>query len=128
MSTPSETMFTATIQGSRPSRKRSSFTCARGSLCSTTTGARPVISASTRAIARAWSVSAATTSPPASRCPPSRTEVSLSWALRRIRGSPSGSSVEIAVRNRRPRSREATTSSNDDSITSSPDCHWRTPS
>ena len=60
---------------------------------------------------------------------PARAQLgSLSLALRRIRGSPSGSSVEIAVRKRRPRSREATTSSNEDSITSSPDCHWSVPS
>ena len=40
MSTPSLTMFTATIHGSRESVKRASFSAARASVCTTTSGAR----------------------------------------------------------------------------------------
>ena len=70
MSTPSETMFTATIHGSRERRKASSFLCASTSVCRTTVGDAPVISLSAPATARACSESAVTTRPPASRCPP----------------------------------------------------------
>ena len=98
MSTPSETMFTATIQGSREDVNAASFSAARASVCRTTTGGAPVMARSTFATARACSPSAATTSPPASRCPPARTACSRSCAAARIRGSPSASSTEIAVR------------------------------
>ena len=50
------------------------------------------------AIRRAWAESAAITRPPASAWPPARSARSRVSASRRIRGRPSGSSVEIAVR------------------------------
>jgi hypothetical protein len=128
MSTPSDTMFTATIHGSRERRNPSSFLCAFASVCSTTVGDAPVISRSAPATARACDESAVTTSPPASRWPAARTSSNFACAARRIRGRPSGSSVEIAVRYRRPASRVDSTSSNDVSMTSSPDCHCSVPS
>ena len=75
MSTPSETMFTATIQRSRPAPNARSLAAARASVCTTTTGERPVISLSTSATRRAWPPSAVTTRPPASRCPVARADL-----------------------------------------------------
>jgi hypothetical protein len=98
MSTPSETMFTATIHGSRAVVNPASFSAALGSLCRTSNGLCPVASHRSAAILRAWDESAAITNPPASRCPSLRSIRSLASASRRIRASPSGSSVEIAVR------------------------------
>ena len=77
MSTPSETMFTATIQRSRPLPNARSFCAARASVWTTTTGDLPVISLSVAATRRAWPLSAVMTSPPASRWPPARTSSSL---------------------------------------------------
>ena len=98
MSTPSETMFTATIQGSRGAAERGQLLAARDSVCKTTTGALPVSSPRSFAICLAWVASAATAKAPASRWPRSRTARNFSLASVRIRGRPSGSSVEIAVR------------------------------
>ena len=67
MSTPSETMLTATIQGSVEFVNAASLAAARGSACRTTSGTRPVTSRSSAAIRRACSESAAMTRPPASR-------------------------------------------------------------
>ena len=98
MSTPSETMFTATIHGSREHVNAASFSAARASVWRTTTGGAPVMARSTFATARACSPSAATTSPPASRWPARAQRQQRSWAAARIRGSPSARSTEIAVR------------------------------
>ncbi len=98
MSTPSLTMFTATIHSSRLAVNAWSFFAAAASVCRTTVGDFPVTSCRSLATWRAWVPSAAMTRPPASRWPSARTPVSFVCASRRMRGRPSGSSVEIAVR------------------------------
>ncbi len=65
-------MFTATSQRSRELVNAASFSAARPSVCSTTTGALPVTSRRTFATARACSPSAVIASAPASGCPPAR--------------------------------------------------------
>ena len=91
MSTPSETMFTATIHGSLERVNSASLAAARGSACRTTTGLRPVASLSSAAIRRACAESAAITSPPASAMArAARSSRRRASASRRMRGRPSG--------------------------------------
>ena len=84
MSTPSETMLTATIHGSRELREVGELLrAARVSVCRTMTGARPVTPrAAAWRSARACVGSAAITRPPASRCPPARSARELGVGLR----------------------------------------------
>ena len=98
MSTPSETMRTATIHGVVESAKRAMRSDAVGSSDVTTSAMVPRRSRSNRAMPRAWSWSMAITRPPASGCS-ARMRVSRSWAARSASGSHSPSS-ESAVRNR----------------------------
>jgi hypothetical protein len=65
MSTPSETIRTATIQASRPSANSAIFSLASGSSEVATTASTPCRARSSSAIPRAWSTSMAITRPPA---------------------------------------------------------------
>ena len=94
MSTPSDTMRTATIQRSGDAANRAIFLLAAGSSDSTTTGRVPLMSRSSVAYARASAWSLAITSPPASGMP-RRTSVSRLSAASSTRmiHAPSGSSA-----------------------------------
>ena len=101
MSTPSETISTETSQRPLPAAKRGDpLRGARGRRRSRSRARSPEIRSSRSAIARACSLSDATTRPPASGCPPARTSLSAASASRSTSPiqSPSGSS---AVRRRR---------------------------
>ena len=98
MSTPSETMRTATSQRSDPAAKAAMPAEACGSSEVTMRAATPKRECRRDAIPRACSWSVAITSPPASGCS-RRTSVRRSFAARRTLGSHSPSS-ESAVRSR----------------------------
>ena len=100
MSTPSETIRTATSHGSRPDAKLAIVAEAPGSSEVATRAVTPKRVRSIAAIPRACSWSVAITSPPASGCS-RRTSASRSFAARSTVGSHSPSS-ESAVRSRCP--------------------------
>ena len=99
MSTPSETMFTATIHGSRELRNVGEL--ARGVRLGVQDDERRASGGLVQQPARSGARGSRRRplrAPPASRCPSARSPRSFASASLRIRGSPSGSSVEIAVR------------------------------